>query len=53
MNSKELYAPFSNIDFVTLFDKISGKSVAKSVELTEETKSMLDKIGLPYVASDP
>jgi hypothetical protein len=53
LNSKELYAPFSNIDFVTLFDKISGKSVKKSVELPEETKGMLDKIGLPYVASDP
>ena len=53
LNSKELYAPFSNMDFVTLFDKISGKSVKKSVELPEETKGMLDKIGLPYVASDP
>jgi transposase len=31
LNSKELYAPFKNIDFVTLFDKISGKSITKSV----------------------
>ena len=46
LNSKELYAPFSNIDFVTLFDKISGKSITKSVELPEETISILDKIGL-------
>jgi transposase len=53
LNSKELYAPFSNIDFVTLFDKISGKSITKSVELPEETISILDKIGFPYVASDP
>jgi transposase len=53
LNSKELYAPFSNIDFVTLFDKISGKSITKSVELPEDTVSILDKIGLTYVASDP
>ena len=53
LNSKELYAPFSNIDFVTLFDKISGKSITKSVELPVETLTILDKIGLPYVASDP
>lgn len=53
LNSKELYAPFRNIDFVTLFDKISGKSVTKSVELPEDTISILEKIGLPYVASSP
>ena len=53
LNSKELYAPISNIDFVTLFDKISGKSITKSVELPEDTVSILDKIGLTYVASDP
>jgi transposase len=53
LNSKELYAPFRNIDFVTLFDKISGKSITKSVELPENTISILDKIGLPNVASDP
>ena len=51
LNSKELYAPFKNIDFVTLIDKISGKSITKSVELPEDTISILDKIGLPYVAS--
>ena len=53
LNSKELYAPFKNIDFVTLFDKISGKSITKSVELPEDTINILDKIGLPYVASEP
>jgi transposase len=51
LNSKELYAPFSNIDFVTLFDKISGKSITKSVELTEKTKDVLEKIGMPHVLS--
>ncbi|MGD8264157.1 MAG: IS1634 family transposase [Desulfobacterales bacterium] len=51
LNSKELYAPFSNIDFVTLLDKISGKSITKSVELTEKTKNVLEKIGMSHVLS--
>ena len=51
LNSKELYAPFSNIDFVTLFDKISGKSITKSVELPEKTKDVLEKIGMSHVLS--
>ena len=51
LNSKELYAPFKNIDFVTLFDQISGETVTKSVELPEETKSILEKIGMPHVSS--
>jgi hypothetical protein len=51
LNSKELYAPFSNIDSVTLFDKISGKSITKSVELSEMTKDVLEKIGMSHVLS--
>ena len=31
LNSKELYAPFKNIDFVTLVDPTSGDTVTKSV----------------------
>jgi len=50
LNSKELYAPFKNIDFVTLFDPKSGETVTKSVELPEETRSMLEKIGMLHVA---
>jgi len=52
LNSKELYAPFKNIDFVTLFDPKSGETVTKSVELPEETRSMLEKIGMLHVASN-
>jgi len=51
LNSKELYAPFKNIDFVTLFDRMSGAIVTKSVELPEETRSILEKIGMLHVAS--
>ena len=51
LNSKELYAPFKNIDFVTLFDPISGQSTTKSVELPQETKNVLEKIGMSHVFS--
>jgi transposase len=51
LNSKELYAPFKNIDFVTLFDPISGQSATKSVELPKETKNILEKIGMSHVLS--
>lgn len=51
LNSKELYAPFKNIDFVTLFDRISGETVTKSVELPEKTRSILEKIGMSHVSS--
>lgn len=51
LNSKELYAPFKNIDYVTLFDRISGDTVTKSVELPEETRSILEKIGMSHVWS--
>jgi len=51
LNSKELYAPFKNIDFVTLFDPISGQSATKSVELPKETKNILEKIGMTRVLS--
>jgi len=51
LNSKELYAPFKNIDFVTLFDRISGETAKKSVELPEDTRSILEKIGMSHVAS--
>ena len=51
LNSKELYAPFKNIDVVTLFDRISGETVTKPVELPEETRSILEKIGMPHVSS--
>ncbi|RZB33359.1 MAG: hypothetical protein SRB1_01187, partial [Desulfobacteraceae bacterium Eth-SRB1] len=51
LNSKELYAPFKDIDFVTLFDQISGETVTKPVELPEKTRSILEKIGMPHVSS--
>ncbi len=52
LNSKELYAPFKNIDFVTLFDPASGQTATKSVELPGKTKSVLEKIGMSHVLSN-
>ena len=51
LNSKELYAPFKNVDFVTLFDPVSGQTVKNSVQLPEETKNVLEKIGMSHVFS--
>ena len=51
LNSKELYAPFKNIDFVTLFDPITGQIATKSAELPEETKNILEKTGMSHVFS--
>ena len=51
LSSKELYAPFKDIDFATLFDRIFGETVTKSVELSEETRNILEKIGMSHVSS--
>ena len=49
LNSKELYAPFKDIDYVTFLDKNSDHSVKKSVQLPEYTKQTLRKIGLSHL----
>jgi transposase len=51
LNSKELYAPFKNIDLVTFFDPTSGDIVTKSAELPEKTTRILEKIGMSHVLS--
>ncbi|MCP4553685.1 MAG: IS1634 family transposase [Bacteroidetes bacterium] len=50
LNSKELYAPFKDIDYVTLEDKSTGSRVRKSAELPADTQKLLQKIGLLHVA---
>jgi transposase len=49
LNSKELYAPFKDIDYVTLLDKNSNHSIKKAVQLPETTKQTLMKIGLTHL----
>ncbi len=51
LNSKELYAPFKDIDYVTFFDPISGDTVRKSVELPPKTRRVLEKIGMSHITS--
>jgi len=49
LNSKELYAPFKDIDYVTFFDPISGDTVRKPVELPPKTRRVLEKIGMSHI----
>ena len=51
LNSKELYAPFKDIDYVTLEDKNTGHAIKRVVELPDSTEKLLTKIGLSHVAS--
>ena len=51
LNSKELYAPFKDIDYVSFFDPISGVTVRKSVQLPQKTTSVLEKIGMSHITS--
>jgi transposase len=53
LNSKELYAPFRDIDIATLTDHRTGRSIKKAVKLPPETKNLLEKIALLHVAYPP
>jgi len=50
LNSKELYAPFKDIDIATLEDSNTGQTIKKAVKLSPSTKRLLDKIGMSRVA---
>jgi transposase len=50
LNSKELYAPFKDIDIATLEDSNTGQTIKKAVKLPPSTKRLLDKIGMSRVA---
>lgn len=50
LNSKELYAPFKDIDVATLEDSNTGHTIRKAVKLPPETKSLLERIGMTHVA---
>jgi len=50
LNSKELYAPFKDIDIATLEDRNTGHAIRKAVELPPDTKSLLERIGMSHVA---
>tara|TARA_B100000315_G_scaffold225830_1_gene232367 strand:- start:44 stop:286 length:243 start_codon:yes stop_codon:yes gene_type:complete len=50
LNSRELYAPFKNIDIATLQDSNTGYTLKKPVVLPPATKRLLEKIRLSQVA---
>ncbi len=53
LNSKELYAPFKDIDIATLEDRNSGYRLKKAVNLPRITKTLLEKLALSHVVMDP
>ena len=53
LNSKELYAPFKDIDMATLQDRNSGYTLQKAVKVPQATRNLLDKLALSHVALDP
>jgi transposase len=50
LNSRELYAPFKDIDIATLLDSNTGQTLKKSVKLPAHTKSLLEKISMSHIA---
>lgn len=49
LNSKELYAPFKDIDIVTLKDATTGRTQKKGVRLPKGTENLLEKLGLYHI----
>jgi len=49
LNSKELYAPFKDIDIATLEDSRTGYMLKKAVNLPAITKALLEKLSLRQV----
>lgn len=50
LNSRELYAPFKDIDIATLEDSRTGRAIKKAVRLPSETRNLLAKIALLHLA---
>jgi transposase len=49
LNSRELYAPFKDIDLVTLKDVHTGHTLKKAVQIPQPTQRLLEKIGMAYI----
>lgn len=49
LNSKELYAPFKDIDIATIEDSQTGQITKKAVSLTVGTQRLLEKLGMSHV----
>jgi len=49
LNSKELYAPFKDIDIATLEDPRTGRALKKAVRLPLETRELLERVELLHL----
>jgi transposase len=49
LNSRELYAPFKDIDIATLEDSNTGQRIRKAVKLPPYTKKLLERIEMTHV----
>jgi transposase len=52
LNSKELYAPFRDVDIVTLRDSNTGQTIKRAAELPPDARKLLDKMGMPHIVFD-
>jgi len=53
LNSKELYAPFKDIDIATLQNRNTGHTIKKAVQLPPDTKRLLEKLEMAHVPLAP
>jgi transposase len=49
LNSKELFAPFKDIDIATLADKNTGLSIKRAAEISPGTRGLLEKLGMSHI----
>lgn len=49
LNSKELYAPFKDIDIATLEDSNTGQTIKKAVKLPTAAQRLLEKLGMSHI----
>ena len=50
LNSRELYAPFKDIDIATLEDSNTGQRIRKAVKFPLATEKLLERIEMTHVA---
>lgn len=53
LNSRELYAPFKDIDIATLEDRNTGQTIKKAAMLPLDTKNLIEKLGMSHVVLAP
>lgn len=49
LNSKELYAPFKDIDISTLENSKTGQTIKKGVSIPQSTQRLLERLGISHV----